>query len=301
MNMSDHSRKLYFYLGELLGIGHSFGNTVMVGAGNGEFDWKGKFDDFPNYEDAYKEGLPSEPFMNYSWTPRYHKPDLAPWEYQSLFDMRTTIVEDNVIEANVEIAKTLWAQACIFINWDGNIIMEDAPYLFGADMLLSGSFNLFNSLDFDKAYQLSALFNHYKSTMSPDIIDFFVVGHIETPRPVGGVTVGPEFEIYGNLPLAEVHNGIFTYVILNGDNIERTANRTLAHEIGHVLTGWTDNIYSDDPILAGIEKNRSVFFPQDKFDIDSSSPGYDVHPDVGSYRRLRHETIKKARQSPFLK
>ena len=273
---------------------NALGDTIVVGAGNGEFDWEGKSGGM-SVEFAWANGNATENYLDFSsWVfndslpqaPK-HKPGKLQQSWWS------PVMTPAHITSLVERARLSWSQACVRILWDGSVTIKDAPKIGGSD-ISSDAFldGRYESVELEKVYEM------FEHRFSKDIVDVFVIGgKVDAGNAKGsGVAI-----LSDRIKEANYNgNGQFSYLYIT-TSLALPKYRTLDHEIGHVLTLLDD-------VPTGMFLHPSyILFPQEFSEYNEPTNIYDFNDngwddeDIRSIRRLSKTTVNKARQSGYLK
>ena len=286
----------------------SNGDDVLVGYRNGVFDWEGKGE--IDAATALSQGKASERYKDFYFSGA-GAARLTTFSEMSIANtpatVRGPVIPQATLKAHVDIAKVLWSQACVNVRWDEQTIIKDAPLIDGIDVLMPGIFRIFDDSNLrNKSTWIESIYAQNKSTMSHDFLDMYVVGNdidsynslLQRVVGAGAFVIGPDFPVYDEIPAAQIHDGVNTYVVVSRSGLLNLDGRTIAHEIGHVITGWGDNVHLfEPPEVKNRLVHKGIFFPQ-----PSGGSGADNYY-IGTFRRLTKATIDRIQsfQSPYLK
>ncbi|MDZ7290072.1 MAG: Ig-like domain-containing protein [candidate division KSB1 bacterium] len=214
-------------------IGYDHDNipiTLPLGAGNGVFDFKDL-----NANGVHDLGEPSEPYRDISAGISLFLRGNNPLLLILGGDGRGGVVTDAYVQAQIKRANIAWGQACIQIVQVGATIFVDAPKdAKGKDILSNGEFN--------RPDEILIVHNTYRPGRK-DILDVFFAAPIRNDRdPIGhtaGMAISDKLLDFIEFP--------FTVI---APNVEPQW-RTLAHEIGHILSLLPDTV-----------NPKPIFFPQ---------------------------------------
>jgi hypothetical protein len=162
------------------------------------------------------------------------------------------------VAEHMQRANIAWAQGCISTELNGAIQVVDAPQSGGVDILLDGNVNL--------PADATSIYGAYSATMGTDRTYIFF------GAPMAGANA---IAFPPNNPM--IAHGEHSFVLLAPNlNIHY---RTMAHELGHILTNRPDNL---EPL--------PIFFPQ-------STPVHAGYNDsnVSMRRRISQATETNAR------
>ncbi len=223
--------------------------TANIGAGNAVFDFTDA-----DADGVHDVGERSEPYIDLS----HGGVTMRAGDAAGVVNGRTPVVSEAQANDQVTRADIAWAQACLRIVKVGATIVQDAPQVGGVDIIADGQMNNILAANGDVA----AVFNAFSAGMTNDIVEVFFAA----PMPgANAVAIPPFFQTV-------VHNEVSFTVLVPQLNI---ANRTLAHELGHLLLNGVD---AANP--------QTVFYPALSTFTDDS---------VSRYRRITQATETTAR------
>ncbi len=230
--------------------------TPDIGVGNGMFD----FND-TNGNGIHDAGEASEPFT-----------DISPDGTRNTVLGSTSNATAHVA-AQIERSNQAWGQACIKVIQMGTTIFEEAPTdAMGVNVLRDARFDVLGPATDDRVVIANAV------GVAHDVLEAYFTARIFDSLGTGVNAIAlpplvndPPF----NIPVGE---NSFTFV---GINVQTSAPhdlrfRTLAHELGHILTNDFDKT-----------NPQYVFFPA-KITFQDGS--------VSTYRRVRHDIEATARK-----
>jgi hypothetical protein len=254
-------------------IGYDHDNnptTPVIGAGDGIFSYS---DQNGNGHDP---GEPSEPYLDLS-EKQYvtfrggNEPNVQ--SGRSPVTSRLNQVDDDIVRANIA-----WSPGCIMFELlDGEILIESAPLYQGKDIIADASISIMPKTELGETTpsDLKVIFDYFRDRipMTEDIVDVF---YAALPEGTGGGYTMTPLSGYGG----EVNSREISFITLDpGNEIYR---RSLAHELGHVLTNRNDFCPND----------IQYFFPQDI--SCPSSTGQNDDRQHYMYRRIDETTLEHA-------
>ncbi len=223
--------------------------TANIGAGNATFDFTDT-----DADGVHDVGEPSEPYIDLS----HGGTTMLAGNAAGVADGRGPVVTEAQANEQVARADIAWAQACLHIVKVGATIVQDAPRVGGVDIIADGQVNNILAANGDVA----AIFNAFSGGMTADVVEVFFAA----PMPgANAVAIPPFFQ-------GIAHNEISFTVLKPQLNI---ANRTLAHELGHLLLNGVDSA-----------NLQTIFYPALNTFTDDS---------VSQYRRITQATETTAR------
>lgn len=202
-------------------------STPVVGAGNGVFDYNDL-----NGNGIHDSGEPSESYIDINSGATAFRRGNHP----STKNGRGGVVTNAYVQDQIARANIAWEQACIQVVQIGATMFVDAPKdSDGKDILTDeGELNLESDV--------AIVYNTYAASMTVDVLDAFFTGPIGSNRRRAGRAY-PAF-------YSPFNHGEHSFVFVRS-NIP-IQFRTLAHEIGHIL--------SNQPDIPN--NNQWIFFPQ---------------------------------------
>jgi hypothetical protein len=224
--------------------------TADAGEGDGAFSFTDT-----NINGTHDAGEPSEPYIDLS-----HGGVAPPASGAAVgvANGRGPVMTNAQVAEHMQRANIAWAQGCISTELNGAIQVVDAPQSGGVDILLDGNVNL--------PADATSIYGAYSATMGTDRTYIFF------GAPMAGANA---IAFPPNNPM--IAHGEHSFVLLAPNlNIHY---RTMAHELGHILTNRPDNL---EPL--------PIFFPQ-------STPVHAGYNDsnVSMRRRISQATETNAR------
>ncbi len=184
--------------------------TPIIGVGNGAFDWADDGDG------VHERGERSEPYRNFSGGAfvggLVRGEAFAPAGNPAM--ARNAMTSDAEIDRHIARTNLALAQACIRVN-DLSRVVQDAPFNAGADILLNGQLTT--------PAEAQVVYNTFNGPMLHNVVEVFYVGNV----------AGANAESWRPGNVAIVHGEHSIMVLDSGLPVEF---RTLAHELGHILT-----------------------------------------------------------------
>jgi len=250
-------------------------NSKPIGVGNGKFD----FDNLNGNKDAngldiFDLGEPSEPFLDYSCGENkdfrrgedpYFNPDSDGWG---------AVINPDYVLDQIKRANIAWAQACIKINEIEPVEVVDIP----EETLSNNWFNFQSKGKFDFLNDAELIFNAFKENyIINDQIVYVFFNTDMTKKGARGIA-------YDSRNTHFPHNGhSLTFISAHSE----LGYRTLAHEIGHILSYLGDPDYGNDAIT-----DRHIFFPRTPIIYMDNTPF--------TTRRLTSETVEECQKNEKL-
>lgn len=217
----------------------------------GEGDLHFSFTD-ANGNGKHDAGESSEPYIDFS----HGGAALLSGSAAGVADGRGLVASDSVVEAQIQRSDIGWAQAGIWLN-QISIVRENAPLSGGVDILLDGMTSIGGGGADDEV-----IYNANSGVMTNDVLKVFFTGNVDGSN---AIQYRPGFAPF-------VH-GEHVFVLMSADL--PFYNRTLAHELGHLLTNTPHS-----------PANQTEFYPLGGLFDDLA---------INTYRRLLPTTIDQAR------
>jgi hypothetical protein len=263
-----------------VGYVNAVGDTI--GRSNGIFDYEGREAGLP-----HRKGMRSEPYMDLSsGIQTYLRGD-----DEDVKDGRGGVTTTDYVNAQLRRANIAWMQAGIEVDQNAPIkmITESNPTnnehnplnINGDDVLFDGEFDFWKVKEYQSLYDD---FNKKHLLNYNDYVTVFFIKYIPSPIVIKG---GKKFYAItkGITPSSSGVSADVTYV----DAKTKIGYRTLAHELGHVLTkDLNENIDYDDKV-----ENPWLFYPQHNASHMDTT--------VKTNRRITKDMIDDAQDCPYLK
>jgi hypothetical protein len=226
-------------------IGYGIAQT---GKGNHVFDFSDT-----NGNGRHDVGEPSEPYRDLSSGGMLY----VRGDGLGVADGRGAVVNQAQVDQEIERANLAWAPACIRFEQLGALLVSDAPKIAGVDVLADGEI-IFQG----PGEEMSAIYAAYSAGMGVDVLEVFFAGPLNAANAIA-------FPPWNTL----IVHGENSFIVI-APNLD-ISDRTLAHELGHVLTNQED-----------VVNPMPIFFPA----------LYDFGDDhENSYRRFTAATEAAAR------